>query len=534
MSAVAGHAARPQRAWSFGRRDARLASGIILFVYVATHLANHALGLVSLGAAEVGLRAGVVVWHSLPGTLLLYGAAVVHVTLAFDAIFQRRTLRMPPAEVLRIALGLGMPLLLIGHVVATRVGFEQYGHAPVYERVVWSLWNSDSRGRQLALLAPGWIHGCLGLRFVLVRYAWYPRWRLWLFGAALLLPVLSALGFITMMREVAARALDPALGAPVSLPADAERMALAAIRDTSVAIYLGAIGLVFGSRELRGWIERARRMAVRIAFPDRTVTVPRGWTVLEASRAFGLPHASACGGRARCSTCRVRVVDGLDGLVAPEAEEAATLARIGAAEDVRLGCRLRPASDVTVVPLVSAAAPHAAMHPPTSVTERELVVLIARAVDVAGPGHAEAALLPDDRLFLLARFHETVGAAIERSGGVPIAAAPGEVRAAFGTRTARQGAARGALEAVDALRPALARLAQRCERDLGRAPTFALAVVAGTGVLGEVGWRDGASRVVVGEVADAADRAVATIADDDGVTIDPLVQAWAAGVATAA
>jgi adenylate cyclase len=525
---------RPAPARSFGRRDARLASGLVLFVYVATHLANHALGLVSLAAAEAGLRAGVVVWQSLPGTLLLYGAAAVHVALAFDAIFQRRTLRMPPAEVLRIALGLGMPLLLIGHVVATRVGFEQYGHAPIYERVVWSLWNSDSRGRQLALLAPGWIHGCLGLRFVLLRFAWYPRWRLWLFGAALLLPVLSALGFITMMREVAARAVDPALGAPVALPAHAERMALAAIRDTSVAIYLGAIGLVFGSRELRAWIERARRVAVRIAFPDRTVTVPRGWSVLEASRAFGLPHASACGGRARCSTCRVRVVEGPDALVAPDAEEAATLARIGAAEDVRLACRLRPAVDVTVVPLVSATAPHAAMHPSTSVTERDLVVLVARAVDVAGgPDQADAALLPDDRLFLLARFHETVGAAVERSGGVPVAAAPGEVRAVFGTRTTRQAAARGALEAVEALRPALARLAHRCERDLGRAPTFAIAAVAGAGVLGEVGWRDRASRVVVGDVADAADRAIDAITDD-GAVIDPLVRAWAAGTATAA
>jgi len=78
-------------------RDLRLASGLVLFAYVASHLANHALGLFSLAAAERGLALAVTVWHSLPGTVLLYGAAGAHVTLAFAALYRRRTLRMPPS-----------------------------------------------------------------------------------------------------------------------------------------------------------------------------------------------------------------------------------------------------------------------------------------------------------------------------------------------------------------------------------------------------------------------------------------------------
>src|SRR5215470_16951682 len=45
-------------------RDLRLGSGLVLFTYLAAHLANHALGLVSLNAAEIGLRVAVAVWHS--------------------------------------------------------------------------------------------------------------------------------------------------------------------------------------------------------------------------------------------------------------------------------------------------------------------------------------------------------------------------------------------------------------------------------------------------------------------------------------
>ena len=67
-------------AWT--RRDLRLASGLILFTYIALHLTNHALGLVSLSFAEAGLRIAVSFWQSLPGTTLLYGAAATHFLLS--------------------------------------------------------------------------------------------------------------------------------------------------------------------------------------------------------------------------------------------------------------------------------------------------------------------------------------------------------------------------------------------------------------------------------------------------------------------
>ena len=71
------HAARIPR-FNLSRRYLRLGSGLVLFVYVTSHLVNHALGLVSLAFAETGLRIAVGIWHSWPGTGLLYGAAAAH------------------------------------------------------------------------------------------------------------------------------------------------------------------------------------------------------------------------------------------------------------------------------------------------------------------------------------------------------------------------------------------------------------------------------------------------------------------------
>ena len=186
-----------------------MASGLILFFYIGAHLFNHALGLVSLDAAEAGMAIGVEVWYSPTGTIVLYGAAATHFLLALWAVYERRTFRLPPAELLRIALGFTLPIVLIGHAVATRIGCEMFGLSSDYTRVISHLFASNSEVWQLGVMAPGWLHGCLGLHLAFSRRAWYRRLRYVLFAVALLLPVLSALGFIVMGRQISARTRRP-------------------------------------------------------------------------------------------------------------------------------------------------------------------------------------------------------------------------------------------------------------------------------------------------------------------------------------
>ena len=79
-----------------------------------------------------------------------------------------------------------------------------------------------------------------------------------------------------------------------------------------------------------------------------TVGLPAGATLLEISRSFGIPHVSVCGGRARCSTCRVRVLEHSLPLPALGEAEARTLRAIGATPDIRLACQWRPSGEVMV------------------------------------------------------------------------------------------------------------------------------------------------------------------------------------------
>ena len=102
-------------------RRIRLASGLVLFCYVGTHLINHALGLGSLGALDGGRDVFLAVWRSWPGTVILYGALLTHLSLVLYTLYQRRSLKLKPLEAAQVLLGLTIPFLLVEHALGTRL-----------------------------------------------------------------------------------------------------------------------------------------------------------------------------------------------------------------------------------------------------------------------------------------------------------------------------------------------------------------------------------------------------------------------------
>ena len=110
-------------------RQIRLATGLILFVYVTLHFANHALGNISVGAMESGLAIQKLIWQSLPGAVILYVSLLTHMSLGFWALYARRRFRWTRLEATQLVLGLSIPFLLTNHVIGTRVRAE-----PVWDR----------------------------------------------------------------------------------------------------------------------------------------------------------------------------------------------------------------------------------------------------------------------------------------------------------------------------------------------------------------------------------------------------------------
>jgi len=118
--------------------------------------------------------------------------------------------------------------------------------------------------------------------------------------------------------------------------------------------YLGLVALPFAGRGVRHFVHRMRRPPQLTHASGRSMSILPGATVLETLRANGIPHACVCGGRARCTTCRVLVTKGLEQLPVASGLEAKALARIGATPGMRLACQIRPTAEIAVLPLLPA------------------------------------------------------------------------------------------------------------------------------------------------------------------------------------
>lgn len=492
-------------------RRLRLATGLVLFTFVASHLLNHALGLISLAAMEAGRLVFLAFWRNPLVSLLLQGAMAIHLLLAFWSLYQRRSLRLPAWEAAQLVLGLFVPLVLIEHFIATHVAHQQFGYRDSYSFVLLVMWTlkPEIGAWQSVLLLVAWVHGCIGMHFWLRLRPWYPRLQMVFYTLAVLMPVLALLGFAQAGRFVAFLANDPlwvnALRARTQAPDGAEAALLGQAASAALATFGGLLALTCLARLMRSWIEG--RKSIRISYPaGRRVSVPLGHSVLEASRHHGVAHASICGGRGRCSTCRVRVGKGLEHLPPADVSEQRVLARVGAGPDVRLACQLRPLRDLSVVPLVPPQIEPSQLPLQSSVSggaEREVCVLFA---DLRGFTSLSERRLPYDVVFLLNRYFEAMGQAIERCGGIANQFTGDGVMALFGVHSDAATGARQALLAAQAMVVELGRMNDELREELPAPLRIGLGIHCGHTVVGLMGRGVATYLTAVGDTVNTAAR----------------------------
>jgi adenylate cyclase len=238
-------------------------------------------------------------------------------------------------------------------------------------------------------------------------------------------------------------------------------------RGAGALIYVALTLLPFVGRGARGWLYRRRRVPLLMHSSGRTFPILPGATVLETLRENGVPHASICGGRARCTTCRILVTKGLDLLPAPSAIEADALARIGATAGMRLACQIRPTADTSVMPLLAADASMAdgMLGGGLTGSERLITVLF---VDLRGSSRIGEAKLPYDFLYILNQFFQEMTKALDASNGYYSQFTGDGLMALYGLND--QDPAAGAANAVRGAREMLARMDQLNSRLRGDLP----------------------------------------------------------------
>ena len=496
-----------------GVRQIRLACGLVLFSYLVSHFLNHALGSISLDALAAGVGYHIMFWQFLPVAIVFYTAALVHSGLGIWALYQRRQFHWKAIEPLQLVLGLSIPALIIAHITDVRLGHSLFGQERLYPQVLYADWVAAPHGKWLmfTVLTVAWVHGSIGLYFWLRMKAFYTRAAPFLLAAAVLIPTLAMLGLYQGGRSIVADGGSPEWKAgnlsQRQLGTPAEQDVLEKIVDDFLIFYLGVIGLVLLAKGARALLERRRGMVTLSYGNGRTIRVPKGLSVLEASLRHNVPHASVCGGRARCSTCRIRVIGDCASLPEPSQREAFVLNRVGATDpSIRLACQLRPTDDLSFfqlfMPQATSANAHAS-HPHRIGQERYLVSMF---VDMRGSTRLAEQRLPFDTVFIVNRFLTAVSQAVIACGGRPNQFVGDGQLALFGLEADPQTACRQALRAVAMIAANVEELNRFLSHDLNEPIRFGIGIHGGEVIIGDIGYRDHMVFTALGDAVNVAAR----------------------------
>ena len=493
-------------------RQIRLASGVVLFAYLLSHFLNHALGNISLEALAGGVYYHTLFWQFLPVAVLFYTAALVHTGLGIWALYERRQFRWKAIEPLQLVLGLSVPALIVAHAVGVRLGQTLFGHEILYPQVLFVYWIASPHKLWLmfAVIVISWVHGCIGLHFWLRMKAFYKSAAPFLLAAAVLVPTLAMLGFYQGGRTVVdsdsvewrAENLTPR-----QIGTRAEQTFLNRVDDYFLAGYLGLLGLVLLARGVRALHERRGGMVSLSYGNGRTVRVPKGLSVLEASLRNNVPHASVCGGRARCSTCRIRVIGDCSTLPEPSQREAFVLKRVGTEDpSIRLACQLRPEADLSFFQLFMPQATTAGAQASSPARVGQERYLVSMFVDMRGSTRMAEKRLPFDTVFIVNRFLGAVSQAVIECGGQPNQFVGDGMLILFGLAGNPRTACRNALKAASMIAANVDELNQFLSHDLREPIRFGIGIHGGEVIIGDIGYRDHMVFTALGDAVNVAAR----------------------------
>jgi len=237
---------------------------------------------------------------------------------------------------------------------------------------------------------------------------------------------------------------------------------------------------------------------------NRVVELEPGKSLLDHSLEHGIEHAHVCHGNARCSTCRVLVLEGLEHLPPRNEAEGALADKLGLAREVRLACQSTAAGPIRVRRLIRDDQDMRLFRGADRAHERRLAILFA---DIRNFTPFTERHLPYDVVHILNRYFEAMGGAILRHGGTIDKYLGDGIMALFGVDDAS--GPECCEEAVTAAGEMLIRLVPfngYLKRHFDEEFRVGIGVHYGRAVVGELGHSEYRHRTAIGDAVNTAAR----------------------------
>ncbi|KPL91004.1 adenylate/guanylate cyclase domain-containing protein [Herpetosiphon geysericola] len=486
----------------------RLHAGLALLLYVTTHLLNHVWGIFGLEALESARRFFLGFWRHPAIFWVVPASLLVHIVLSgYKLLTITNWRRLHWNEWLQLSLSLMMPLLISSHVYVTRFATLLYGVRDTYSYVL--LGQMTIAIDLYLMLVVVWLHGNLGLMSYLWHKPWFRRIKQPLLIAQIVIPLLAMVGIIVAHREVNQLKQDPAWLASVMQFTNPNNVDLVAASSNFMARFgAGYAAILLGLGGGRALVLRLRRKHYLITVEYKgiaTVTIPPGTSLLEASLANGIPHAHSCGGRGRCSTCRIEIIEGAKALNSPNETEQRLLKRFGAGSDIRLACQTIPTGACVVRPLLHHH-DRAQLGAPTMIShgaDKQIVIMFA---DLRGFTTLSEGKLPYDTVFILNQYFQSMGQVIESNGGYLDKFIGDGIMALFGLEGTLEQACHNALAAAQAMAHQLDVLNQRLQDDVSEPLRMGIGIHCGHVIVGDLGYKRAKHLTAIGDAVNIAAR----------------------------
>jgi len=333
-------------------RAVRIWSGLVLLVFVTSHLLNLSLGLISIEAMDAARPYLSGIWGSPVLGPVLLASLISHFALGLWTIYRRPTFRTGIQDLVQLFAGVMVVPLLATHalgVAAMKINELPFGYASAIQ-YFWL--DQPTLGLlQVVMLSVVWIHGCAGL-FIWLRSKESMRNVLgWIYPLAVAVPLLALFGYAEAGRSILIQAQSTPVPAPQSPMPTELRLPFETAAIITKQIIWGSLGLAvltFAARALRIKLQPNQVVSLRRGDAGPMATTSN-LSVLDSFKENDQPHAGLCAGRGRCGTCAVRIVLSEFPLPEPTTLEQKTLRRIGADQDVRLACQLVPSGGLLEV-----------------------------------------------------------------------------------------------------------------------------------------------------------------------------------------
>jgi len=493
----------------------RQISGCILFFYVFTHLLNHSLGLISLDTMEQGRAIFLRFWRHDVLFYVLYGALSIHFLLGVYALARRRSFRMSRKEWIRNSCAILIPFFLASHLSVTLWGSRFLGLNDSYAFMIISTYIFDPFGYIILglMLMLVWTHGSIGIIGLIEFREFYSKLRGLFQGLILGLPLIAYGGYIRASIELS----EASQSNPITiLELISNSNFTAEIGEKIVSlsdllqflVYPILLSLFVAFYFIRNLLEK-RFNSIQVQYTDGTnINVSRGSSLLEASHKAGRYHESVCGGRGRCTTCRVRVTSSLGELPKPNKIEQSVINRLNFDQSLRLACQLRPETDIEINPLIKLVNHDKqnlrfSNQENLSGIEKETVIMFC---DLRGFTRLSDGKMPFDVVFILNKYFKLVTDAVEENKGRIDKFIGDGVMAIFDKDTTISKNCKNALKGAAMITTYLNDLNDELSTEDIEPLRLGIGIHSGNAIIGKMGYGEASTDTAIGDTVNVASR----------------------------